>query len=136
MVEVGQRPGVGSEDLADLQGDPFGSVAHGVDGAVQAAPGFFGDVAPSVSGFLHAAKGGGVFALHAALALCGDEPDFLPRARARTPAGALFPTAVGPSRKNGALLVSSGTRSVSRETRGHSILDVGRAAGAETNFLQ
>ena len=73
MEGVGEQGGVGTEDLARLEGDPLGSVAHGVDAALQRAARLPGGMAPALAGFLHAAKGRRVRGPRAALRLRGQQ---------------------------------------------------------------
>ena len=79
---VDEQLRIAPENLARLVGQPLRSVAQRVDASVHAAPGFFGDVAPAVADFLHAAKCGRVFGFRAAQCLGVDEPDFSLLARA------------------------------------------------------
>src|SRR4051794_5356641 len=81
MKEITKESALGSEHLLALQPDPFGSVAHGLNLAVQSPPCLPCTMAPTPTGFLHAAEGGPVHDGGAVLGLRGHQAHLLPISR-------------------------------------------------------
>src|SRR5204862_5847055 len=81
MKEITKKSGLGSEHLLALQPDPFGSVSHCLNLTVQSPPGLPCTMAPTSTGFLHAAEGGPIYDGSTVLGLRGHQPHLLPISR-------------------------------------------------------
>lgn len=78
VVEVAKQAMLLTEDFRGLKSDPGGSVGHDMDAGIESPASVAHAVRPSTSGFFHAAEGGPVDGLGAALGLGGYQAHFIP----------------------------------------------------------
>jgi len=82
MEVVTGEPARLAKDCGELQRDPFGSIAHAVNPALETATGLLGAMSPPPTHDIHLGKGGCVVRFHFARRLRGAQTDLPPLARA------------------------------------------------------